>query len=64
MENAGGGKGDEPQADDEAADGEDPAAKVAVMGAKTGGFAESEELSAKPDEDQEGAENEREPCHG
>lgn len=64
MEDVSGGKGDDPEADDEAADGEDPAAQVPVIGGETGGFAGGEDLTTDTDGDEESADNKREPCHG
>jgi hypothetical protein len=64
MEDVGRGKGDDPEAADEAADGEDPAAEVAVIRGETGGFAGGKDLTTDTDGDEESAENKREPCHG
>lgn len=64
MEDMGGGEGDDPETDDQAADGENPAADVAVVGAETGGFAGGKDLTADTDGDKESAEKKGEPRHG
>jgi len=57
VEDVSGGKGDDPEADDEAADGEDPAAEMAVIGGETGGFAGGKDLSTDTDGDEESADD-------
>ena len=64
MEDVSGGKGDDPEADDEAADRDDPLAGGAVMDAKTGGFVRAENLATEADDHEQNAESESEPCHG
>ena len=64
MEDVGGGKGDDPETDDQTADGDDPAAQMAVIGGETGGLAGGKDLTTDTNGDEESAENEREPCHG
>lgn len=63
MEDVSGGVGDDPKADDQAADGDDPFAGGAVMGAERSGFLKAKNLPAKADEHEEDAEDESEPCH-
>lgn len=64
MHDVGGGEGDDPETDDEAADGEDPAAEMAVIDGEMRGFAGGKDLTTDTDGDEESADNEREPCHG
>lgn len=64
MEEMGGGEGDDPKADDQGADGEDPAASGAIMGGEACGFTDTEDLSADTNGHEKGAEDEREPGHG
>ena len=64
MEEVGGGDGDDPEADDERADGEDPVAGAAVLRGKAGGFASAKNLAADADGHEESAEDESDPCHG
>lgn len=58
------GEGDDPEADDQAADGENPLAGRAVVGGERGEFTSAKDLAADADGHQESAESEREPCHG
>ncbi len=64
MEEAGGGEGDNPKADDERADGEDPVARVAIGGCESGRLAGAEDLAADADGHEENAEDEGGPDHG
>ena len=64
VEDVSGGEGDDPESDDNAADGDDPVAGGAVVGAEGGGLADAEHLSAKADGHEQSAESEGEPCHG
>jgi hypothetical protein len=64
MEDVSSREGDDPKADDEAANGDDPLAGGAIMGGEGGGFADAEDLSADANHHQKGAENEGEPSHG
>jgi len=64
MEEAGGGEGDNPEADHERADGEDPFADVAVGGGEGGGFVGAEDLAADADGHEQSAEDEGDPGHG
>jgi len=57
-------EGDDPETDDQGADGEDPVADVAVLGGKSGGFTGAENLAADADGHEENAENEGDPSHG
>lgn len=59
-----GGDRDDPEADDEGADGEDPAAHGTVVGSKGRGLASAENLAADADGHQESAEDEGGPGHG
>lgn len=60
----GGGEGDNPEADDKGADGEDPAAHGPVVGSKGGRLAGAENLAADADGHEESAEDEGGPSHG
>ena len=64
MEDVSGGEGDDPESDDNAADGDDPVTGGAVVGSELGGLADAEHLSAEADGHEERAESEGEPCHG
>ena len=64
MEDVSGGEGDDPESDDNAADGDDPVTGGAVVGSELGGLADAEHLSAETDGHEERAESEGEPCHG
>ncbi len=64
MKEAGGGEGNNPKADDEGADGEDPVARVAIGGCESGGFMGAENLAADADGHEENAEDEGGPDHG
>lgn len=64
MEDVGGGEGHDPQTDDQAADGEHPAADVTVVRSKTRGLAGCKDLTADTDGDEESAEKKGEPSHG
>lgn len=55
--------GHDPQADDQAADGNDPFAGRMVFSAKSGGLAQAERLPAQANDHEQSAENECEPCH-
>jgi len=57
------GEGDDPQADDEGANSEDPVAGMAVLGSQPGGFASAENLAADPDAHEQRAEGEGDPSH-
>jgi hypothetical protein len=59
-----GGDRDNPEADDEGADGDDPATCGAVMGGEGGGLAGAENLAADTDGHEENAEDEGGPSHG
>lgn len=63
MEEVGGGEGDDPETDDEGADGEDPIAGAAVVGGEGRGFANAENLAADTDGHKESAEDEGDPSH-
>lgn len=58
------GEGDDPEADHERADGENPAPGRTVVGSKGGGLASAEDLAAKANGHQESAEDEGGPRHG
>ena len=64
LEVVGGGKGDDPEANDEGADGEDPLADGTVVGSEASGFADAEGLAGESDEHEEDADGEGDPCHG
>ena len=64
MEEVSGGECDGPEADDQAADGEDYVAGMAVLRSERGGFAGTENLAADADGHEESAENESGPRHG
>ncbi len=64
MEEVGSGEGDDPETDDQAADGDDPAAGGAVVGGKGGRLADAEDLAADANHHEESAEDEGEPSHG
>ena len=64
MEEMSGGDRDDPEADDERADGEDPAAHGPVVGSKGGRLAGAENLAADADGHEESAEDEGGPSHG
>lgn len=57
-------EGNNPQSDDQRADGEDPLAGGAIMGGEARRLADTEDLPADSDGHQKGTENEREPSHG
>jgi hypothetical protein len=63
MEDVSGGESNDPEADDQAADGDDPFAGGAVMDAEGRGFASAEELPTKSDDHEQNADSEGEPCH-
>lgn len=58
------GQGDNPQADNEGADGENPVAGMAILGSEGGGFASAENLAAEADGHQQNAEEQSGPRHG
>jgi hypothetical protein len=58
------GEGDDPQADDHTADGEDPVTGTTVVVAHCVGFAGAEDLAADADGHEKSAECECEPSHG
>lgn len=64
MEDVRGGERNDPEADDQAANGDDPFAGRAVMDAKTSGFVRAENLATEADDHEQNAESESEPCHG
>ena len=64
MEDVSGGEGDDPEADDDAANRDDPLAGRAVMDAERGGFVGAEKLATEADDHEQNAEGECEPCHG
>ena len=64
MEDVSGGEGDDPEADDDAANRDDPLAGRAVMDAETGGFVRAENLATEADDHEQNAESKGEPCHG
>lgn len=64
MQDVSGGEGDDPESDDNAADGDDPVTGGAVVGSEVGRLADAEHLSAKADGHEQSAESEGEPCHG
>lgn len=64
MEDMRGRKGNDPQADHQRADGQDPFASRTVMGSQPGGLADTKDLSANANDHQKGAESEGEPSHG
>jgi len=64
MEEVGSGEGDDPETDDQAADGDDPAAGGPVVGGEGGGFADAVDLAADANHHEKSAENEGEPSHG
>jgi hypothetical protein len=64
MEEMSGGEGNDPEADDEGADGEDPATRGTVVGSQSGGLAGAENLAADADGHEESAEDEGGPSHG
>jgi hypothetical protein len=64
MEVASGRQGDNPEANHQRANGEDPVAGVAILGCEGRGFTGSENLAADADARQEGAEDESDPSHG
>jgi hypothetical protein len=57
-------EGDNPQADDEGTDGEDPATRRTVVGSESGGFTGAENLAADADGHEHDAEDESGPYHG
>jgi hypothetical protein len=57
------GEGNDPKADDQAADGDDPLAGRAVMDAEGRGFVRAEKLATEADDHEQNAESEGEPCH-
>lgn len=63
MEDVRGGEGDDPEADDQAADGDDPFTGGAVMDAEGRGFMGAEELPPEADDHEQNAESKGEPCH-
>jgi hypothetical protein len=64
VKEVGGGESDDPESDDEGADGEDPFADRAIGGGEGGRFAGAEDLAADADSHEENAENEGDPDHG
>lgn len=64
MEVVGGGKGDDPEADDEGADGEDPFANRAILLGEAGGFADAKDLAGEAYDHEKGADGEGDPGHG
>jgi hypothetical protein len=58
------GEGNDPEADNQRADGEDPVAGGTIGGGEPGGFADTENLSTNADGHQQGTEDECEPGHG
>ncbi len=64
MEEVSGRNGDNPEADDERPDGEDPVAGAAVLRGEGGGFAGAKNLAADADGHQESAKDESDPSHG
>lgn len=63
MEVMGGGEGDDPEADDDGANGENPAAGRPVVGSESGGFASAKDLTADADGHEDDAEDEGNPDH-
>lgn len=64
MEETGSREGNDPEADDEGADGEDPVAGAAIARREGCGFANAKNLPADANAHQKGAEDEGEPGHG
>ena len=64
MEEMGGGEGNNPKADNQRTDGEDPATRRTVVGSQSGRFASAENLAADTDGHEESAEDEGGPSHG
>jgi hypothetical protein len=60
----GGGKGDDPEADDEGTDGEDPFADGAVVVGEARGFADPKDLAGQANDHEEDADGESDPGHG
>jgi len=58
------GEGDDPEAGDEGADGEDPFADGTVVVGEAGGFANAVDLAQEADGHEEDADGESEPGHG
>jgi len=63
MEDVSGGEGDDPETDDQAADGDDPFTGGAVLGAEGGGLMGAEELATEANDHEQDAESEGEPSH-
>ena len=63
-EEVSGREGNDPKTDDERADGEDPVARVAILGGEGGGFTNAEDLAADANGHEESAEDEGGPSHG
>lgn len=64
MEVVGGGERDDPEAEDERADGENPFADRAVVVGEPGRFADAKDLAGQANDHEEDADGESDPCHG
>lgn len=64
MEDVSGGESNDPEADDDTADGDDPFTGGAVVSAEGSGLMRAEELATEADDHEQNAESESEPCHG
>lgn len=64
MEVVGGGEGDDPEADDEGADCEDPFADRAVVLGEARSFADAKDLTSQANDHEEDADGESDPGHG
>ena len=63
MEDVSGRVSDDPETDDQAADGDDPFTGRAVVDGERSGFVKAKNLSTKADDHEKDAESESEPCH-
>lgn len=64
MEITGSGQSNDPQANHQGANGEDPVARMAILGGEGRGFAGAEDLAANADGHEQCAEDEGNPSHG
>lgn len=64
MEDVSGGEGNDPEADHQAADRDDPLTGGAVVGAQGSSLMCAEKLPTEADDHEQNAECESEPCHG